>query len=274
MQGAAQRGVVAEFGIPDDRRQLKPACADLSQQRQGESPFFLKAHGGAESGRAVGPPVSATPRADTTPRPASRPAPRSTARRSPPPGNWRPCPSCRSTAARRRPNADPASGSSSRRESAHRVRSGITVRSCRHIRSALHGRVGDEVLKRLIRAGIGDALEHRAHRLAATVAQQPEQIAAKGARVARCALKQTSNGSSHALNRSSHTGALRGSRDSTESAAYRSQRTSTRPLFPISFRSRRESADLTKSHPIDPRRFIAGSPRSDAPRTIGQQTVR
>ena len=43
------------------------------------------------------------------------------------------------------------------------------------------GRMRDEVLKRLIRARIGDALEHRAHRLAPTVAQQPEQIATKRA---------------------------------------------------------------------------------------------
>jgi hypothetical protein len=42
-------------------------------------------------------------------------------------------------------------------------------------------RIGDEVLERLIRTGVVDSLEHRAHRLAATVAQQAEQIPTKGA---------------------------------------------------------------------------------------------
>ena len=41
----------------------------------------------------------------------------------------------------------------------------------------------DEVLKGLIRVGIADALQHRAHRLAATVAQQPEQVATKRPRL-------------------------------------------------------------------------------------------
>ena len=42
-------------------------------------------------------------------------------------------------------------------------------------------RIGDEVLKGLIGTGIADALEHRAHRLPTTVAQQTEQIPSKGA---------------------------------------------------------------------------------------------
>ena len=37
----------------------------------------------------------------------------------------------------------------------------------------------DEMLKRLIGPRIGDALEHRAHRLAATVAEQPQQVPTK-----------------------------------------------------------------------------------------------
>ena len=45
MQRAPQRRVVAEFGIADDRGQLKPARANLAQQRQGEPPLLLKAHG-------------------------------------------------------------------------------------------------------------------------------------------------------------------------------------------------------------------------------------
>src|SRR5215211_3558208 len=42
-------------------------------------------------------------------------------------------------------------------------------------------RIGDEMLKRLIRARIADALQHRAHRLPPAVAQQPEEVAAKRA---------------------------------------------------------------------------------------------
>jgi hypothetical protein len=37
----------------------------------------------------------------------------------------------------------------------------------------------DEVLERLIGPRIADAFEHRAHRFASTVAQQPQQIPAK-----------------------------------------------------------------------------------------------
>ena len=40
--------------------------------------------------------------------------------------------------------------------------------------------VGDEMLERLVRARIADALEHRAHRLASAVAQQAAQVPAKG----------------------------------------------------------------------------------------------
>ena len=39
--------------------------------------------------------------------------------------------------------------------------------------------VGDEMLERLVGAGVADACQHRAHRLAATVAQQAQQIPTK-----------------------------------------------------------------------------------------------
>ena len=61
------------------------------------------------------------------------------------------------------------------------VRSGIVARRWRHTALGRPRRIGDEMLKGLIRARIADALQHRSHRFAATVAQQPEQIAAKRA---------------------------------------------------------------------------------------------
>src|SRR5438128_12222240 len=42
-------------------------------------------------------------------------------------------------------------------------------------------RIGDEMLKRLIGAGIVDARQHRAHRLASTVAEQAQHVPPKRA---------------------------------------------------------------------------------------------
>src|SRR5690606_7067163 len=41
------------------------------------------------------------------------------------------------------------------------------------------GRIGNEVLERLVGSRIADALQHRTHRLAAAVAEQSQQIATK-----------------------------------------------------------------------------------------------
>ena len=124
MQRAAQRGVVAEFGIAEHRGDVEAGRADLPQQRERQAPFLLEAHASRESARAAAPRASATPRADTTRRPASTRARRSRAPRSPPLGSWPPCPACRNTGAPPRPSVGPASGNWSRRESARRCARG------------------------------------------------------------------------------------------------------------------------------------------------------
>ena len=70
MQRAAQRRVVAEFGIAEHRGHGEAGRADLSQQRQRQAPFLLEPHRRAESGRAAVPRASATPRADTSAAPS------------------------------------------------------------------------------------------------------------------------------------------------------------------------------------------------------------
>ena len=61
------------------------------------------------------------------------------------------------------------------------VRAGMCARNCRHTCSARHGAWVMKVLEGLIRARIADAREHRTHRLAGTVAEEPEEIATKRA---------------------------------------------------------------------------------------------
>ena len=147
--------------------------------------------------------IQAARRASTRARPSTAPPSRRL-------GNWRSCRACRSTGAPRRPSACPAWESWCRRESARPRRSGIMARTRRHTGAAVHGASRDEMLKGLIGARIADARQHRAHRLAPTVAQQPEQIAPERAPlrdVAEAVLERLEP----RLNRSSHAGALRGS---------------------------------------------------------------
>ena len=118
VQRAAQRGVVAKLGIAQHRRHGDPAGAHLAQERERQVAISPGTARSPECGRAAAPRASATPPANTSSRPASTRGRRSTARPSPPPDNWRSCPACRSTAARRRPTGCPAWGSSCRRESA------------------------------------------------------------------------------------------------------------------------------------------------------------
>ena len=90
-------------------------------------------------------------------------------------------------------------------------------------------RIGDEMLKRLIRARIADALQHRAHRFAAAVAQQPEQVAAK-----RAALRHVREAHLERLEPSAQAiePRRRTARESRQhrAAAYRTRGTSTSPL--------------------------------------------
>ena len=181
MQGAAQRRVVAEFRVAEHGGDLEARRADLPQQRERQAPLLLKPQR-RRNLRAL-PRLGRQPRLGQIQRGAQHPGAHARPERG---GDGHLAVGDfaqrrRSTAARRRPSVGPASGKLVPSRISTPVRSGITVRSCRQTRSALQGACGDEVLERLIGPGIGDALEHRAHRLASTVAEQPEQIATKRA---------------------------------------------------------------------------------------------
>ena len=106
-------------------------------------------------------------------------------------------------------------------------------------------RVGNEVLERLIGARIGHALEHRAHRLAPAVAQQPEQIATEGTALRHVREADLERLEPRAQAVEPRRRVARQSRQH-RGAAYRSPRRSTRSLISVPVRSRSESADLTK----------------------------
>ena len=93
-------------------------------------------------------------------------------------------------------------------------------------------RMRDEMLKGLIGPRIADALEHRAHRLAPTVAQQPEQIPTK-----RAALRHVREADLERLEPLAQAiePRRRVARQSRQhrAAAYRSPRKSTSPLISI-----------------------------------------
>ncbi len=241
-----QRPVVPEFRIAQHRRDLHAAGPHLPHQRERQAPFLLEAHRRGDSrtlprvwrqpllghiqGRAQHPRAHARPQRrgdrDLTVGDLAQ--------------------ACRNTGAPRRPSVDPASENSSRRESRRRSRSWITARSCRQTRSALHGACGNEVLERLIGARIGHALEHRAHRLAPAVAQQPEQIATEGT-----ALRHVREADLERLEPRRSSGRATPARCAAVATAPRRQRTevrerSTRSLISVPVRSRSESADLTK----------------------------
>ena len=180
MQRAAQRGVVAELGIAQYRGHVEAGRADLPQQRERQRHFSWKRSVLGIRARCRASSVSHSWGIyNAAPSIHARTPVQSAAVTA----TWQlaTLPSvpqyCRATATERRP----CFGKLVPSRISTPLRSGITARSWRQTRSALHGRIGDEVLKRLIRARIADALEHRAHRLPATVAEQTDQIATKRA---------------------------------------------------------------------------------------------
>ncbi len=108
-------------------------------------------------------------------------------------------------------------------------------------------RIGNEMLERLIRARIADALEHRTHRLAPTVAQQPEQVATEGAALGdvREAHFERLEPGAQAIEPRRRVG--RQSRQHWD-AAYRTRRKSTMSSNVITRGFSKESDDLTKSY--------------------------
>jgi hypothetical protein len=128
-------------------------------------------------------------------------------------------------------------------------------------------RMRDEVLKRLIRAGIAQARPHRLHRLAATVVEQAGDIATQ-----RPALtlptKQSSNCSSHVSNRRSHAVAVRSSTamHDTETTP-RNDKRKERDRMPLAKRSINESDKVVLGPRSAPRSARASGCRSWPSRT-------
>ena len=180
------------------------------------------------------------------PRPPSTRARPSTAPRSPRLGNWRSCPSVpqywRATPTERRPCFGKLVPS---RISTPAALGDHGAQLPPHALGAPR-RVGDEVLKRLIRAGIADALEHRAHRLAPTVAQQAEQIATKRAAlrdVREADLERLEPRRSTDRATPAHCAAVA----TAPSGSVPKSANKYKPFISIPVRSRSESVDLTKS---------------------------
>ena len=175
VQRASQRGVVAKLGVADDRGDRDPARRALGGAGSAPTAIWARRSRSPESAPAFAGRASAKRRADTNAHPAATPESRSTGRPSPRPDNWR---SCR---ARRGP-------------ACHPDRRGALLRETRAVQNqhagpvgddlaqALpHGlgvprRVGDEVLERLVGAGIAEPRPHRLHRFARAVAQQAPHV--------------------------------------------------------------------------------------------------
>ena len=252
MQRAAQRGVVAKFGIAEHGGDLEARRADLAQQREREPPFLLEPQR-RRNLRALSrlgrqPRLGQIQRGAEHPRLHARP--------------------------QRRGHGDLAIGDLAQGPAVlpgDRHRASALLRKAgpvenQHARAlgdrraqlppqALGAprRMRDEMLERLIRPRIGDALEHRAHRLAATVAEQAEQVATKGA-----ALRDVTEAHLERLEPVAQLIEPRRSvaRQSRQhrATAYRTCGKSTRANPSISCQSRNEMADLTKwLSPGDPR---------------------
>ncbi len=105
-------------------------------------------------------------------------------------------------------------------------------------------RVGDEMLERLIGAGVAEARPHRLHRLARAVAQQPGHVATQ-----RAALTLTTEAVLEPLQPGQQPAQPRGRGViQHRSAAYRTREKSTMPSKVITRAFPRQFVDLTKSY--------------------------
>ena len=176
MQGAAQRGVVAELGIADHGREREPRRAHLAQQRQGQPPLRLRTR---------------TVRGNLRPRPLARRQPlfgqiqRRAQQPRPRPGPQRDGDrrlAIRHLAARAAVLPRHADRGRALLRKARAVENQHAGALRHHRAQPLPHRLGvprrmrDEMLERLIRAGIAEARPHRFHRLAPTVAQHAGDI--------------------------------------------------------------------------------------------------
>ena len=241
MQRPAERGVVAELRVANDRRDREPCRAHLAQQGQRQAPLRLESHGGRNL------------------------RPRALARREPFLGQ------IQGRAQEPRPGPSPQGDGDGRltiRDLAARAavlprdpdRSGALFREAGPIenqdpralwhhraQSLPHGlgvprRVRDEMLKGLIGARIAQARPHRFHRLAATVAQQAGHIATQ-----RPALTLAIEARFEELQPDQQpTQPRRGGVIQHRAVRYRTSRKSTMPSKVITREFQREFVNLTK----------------------------
>ena len=245
VQGPPQRRTLAELRIAEHRGHGDPARPDLPQQRQRELPLRLPADTRPECGRACA--ASGVSHDSGRYNVAPSIHARAPVHNATVTAVWQLAilPSapqyCRATPT----ECGPCFGKARAVENEDARAIGN-----RGAQVAPHGvgrprRIGDEMLERLIGARIADALQHRAHRLAAAVAQQPEQIAAK-----RAALRHVREADLERLEPFAQAiePRRRIARQSRQhrAAAYRSRAKSTRPLISIPVRLRSESADLVE----------------------------
>ena len=179
MQQLPDRPVVAVFGVGDHRRQGEAGRARSAHQRQGEAPLLLKhdGHGNPSRGpshRIARPRLGQIEQRSHWPRSLvdpERSGDRDLAIRHLAEGAAGPA---------RRPNRMGTRLGETRFVENQDTRALGQARS----QPAPHPfgvprRVRDEMLKRLIRRRLADAGEHRRHRLARTVAQQPVDVLAQ-----------------------------------------------------------------------------------------------
>ena len=179
MQHLADRPVVAVFGVGDHRRQGQAGRSRPAHQRQGEAPLLLKHDGHGNPGRGPSPRI-ARPRLGQIEQRPHRPR----ALFHPERGGDRDL-AIRHLAERaavlaRRPDRMGTRLGETRfveNQDARALGQARPQPAPHHF--GVPRRVRDEMLKRLIRRRLADAGEHRRHRLARTVAQQPVDVLAQ-----------------------------------------------------------------------------------------------
>jgi hypothetical protein len=179
MERPPKYGVVAELGIGDDGGHGQTTRAHLLQQRHGQAPLFLEPNGGRNPGalalRRCQPLFGQIQARANHPRAHTRPERRRhghlTIRR---------LPQRAAVLTRHADRVRALLGKAGAVENQHAGTIGDHGPQPAPHRGDRPRRVGDEMLKRLIRAGVADARQHRAHRLPAAVAQQAEEIPTEG----------------------------------------------------------------------------------------------
>jgi hypothetical protein len=229
MQRLPKRAVVPEIRIPEHGRDVKTSRANLPQQRERQTPFFVEPNGGGNSGAFAC--LGRQPLGGQIQRRAQHPRPNPCPQRG---GHGdlavghlaqRPA-----ILPRHGHRAAPLLGKTRRVEYQHAAPFGNDRAQLSPDAFGTPRGVRDEVLERLVRPRIADALEHGAHRLPAAVAQQAEQVPPEGAPLRDVREADLERLKPFAQAIEPRRRVARQSRQHRK-AAYRSRRRSTRPLL-------------------------------------------